>query len=91
VLPATSSAALARPLAPTPPPGRRPALTAPCTPRHRSQHFQERLSSYLAYQIRSDLSPIYGDGFRAAYEAFQGVGLKAVVESVLNTGKLPRH
>jgi hypothetical protein len=60
-------------------------------PRRSSQHFQERLSSYLAYQIRSDLSPIYGDGFRAAYEAFQGVGLKAVVDSVLSTGKLPRH
>jgi hypothetical protein len=63
----------------------------PPFPLPRSQHFQERLSSYLAYQIRSDLSPIYGDGFRAAYEAFQVVGLKAVVLSVLNTGKLPRH
>jgi hypothetical protein len=74
-----------------PPPLPPPPLTCPPPPLHRLLPFQERLSSYLAYQIRSDLSPIYGDGFRAAYEAFQVVGLRAVVESVVNTGKLPKY
>lgn len=32
---------------------------------------QQRLASYLSWQIRNDTSPVYGDGFREAYEAFQ--------------------
>jgi hypothetical protein len=43
----------------------------------------ERLLSYLAHQIRTDASPIYGDGFRAALAAFQARGVKALFDHAL--------
>ncbi|MEW5301877.1 MAG: hypothetical protein WDW36_004705 [Sanguina aurantia] len=49
---------------------------------------EQRLASYFSYQIRQDPSVIYGDGFREAYEAFQLVGLTAVVDSVVRHGRL---
>lgn len=53
------------------------------------EEFQARLSSFLAFQIRTDTSAVYGDGFRAAYEAFQLVGLQALIASVIKSGTLP--
>lgn len=40
-------------------------------------------------QIRVDPTPIYGEGFRAAHEAFQLNGLAVVLAEVRRTGKLP--
>ncbi len=53
--------------------------------------FDERLQSHLGEQIRSDPSHIYGEGFRAAHEAFQRMAgnLPAVLEAVKRTGALP--
>lgn len=55
----------------------------------RSGAYQERLASYLGFQIRTDTSHEYGDGFRLAYEAFQQRGLKALVEHVISTQTWP--
>jgi hypothetical protein len=43
----------------------------------------ERLMSYLGYQIRTDSSDTYGEGFRIAYEKFQQRGLRALVEYIV--------
>lgn len=51
--------------------------------------WDERLASFLANHIRTHTSPIYGDGFRAALDAFQNHGLPAVLASVRATGALP--
>jgi hypothetical protein len=51
--------------------------------------WEERLGSYFAHQIRTDASPVYGDGFRAAFEAFQKRGLRGVLDSVRVTGAVP--
>ena len=45
----------------------------------------ERLLSLCAHSIRTDKSPVYGDGFRAALDAFQEMGLPALV------GHLKQH
>jgi hypothetical protein len=51
--------------------------------------WEERLASYFAHQIRTDPSVVYGDGFRAAHDAFQMHGLKATLQHVVQTGTLP--
>lgn len=51
--------------------------------------WEERLASYFAHQIRTDRSHVYGDGFRAAHEAFQKHGLGATLASVRAYGRLP--
>ena len=51
--------------------------------------WEERLTSFFAYQIRTDPSHVYGDGFRAAFEAFQKHGLAAVISAVRATGSFP--
>ncbi|EIE27209.1 hypothetical protein COCSUDRAFT_11485, partial [Coccomyxa subellipsoidea C-169] len=51
--------------------------------------WEERLASYFAHQIRTDRSHVYGDGFRAAHEAFQKHGLGATLASVRACGRLP--
>ena len=51
--------------------------------------WEDRLASYFAHQIRTDPSPVYGEGFRAALDAFQEHGLPAVLQAVASTGRLP--
>ncbi len=51
--------------------------------------YEERLASFLAHQIRTDPSEVYGDGFRAALEAFQRFGLQTVLSHLRQAGKLP--
>lgn len=36
-----------------------------------------------SHQIRTDTSPVYGDGFRAALELYQYRGLRALFDHVL--------
>lgn len=55
-----------------------------------SGSWQQRLHSYLGYQIRTDVSEVYGDGFRIALERFQQRGLRALVEAVIATGDWPQ-
>ena len=51
--------------------------------------WEDRLASYFAHQIRTDPSPVYGEGFRAGLDAFQEHGLPAVLQAVASTGRLP--
>ena len=51
--------------------------------------FEERLASFLANQVRTDPSPVYGDGFRAALEAFQRFGLQTILAHLQHSGRLP--
>eukprot|EP00775_Hariotina_reticulata_P004383 gene4383-4637_t len=51
--------------------------------------YQQKLLSYLGYQIRTDSSDVYGDGFRIAMENFQKRGLRALVEHVVATSTWP--
>jgi len=51
--------------------------------------WEERLVSYCEHQIRTDKSSIYGDGFRAAFESFQRMGLPSLVRHAQQTGGFP--
>eukprot|EP00198_Chlamydomonas_reinhardtii_P013404 XP_001702741.1 metalloprotease [Chlamydomonas reinhardtii] len=48
---------------------------------------EQRLASFFSYQIRTDTSEVYGDGFRDAMEAFQSHGLTNVVRNVQLYGR----
>ncbi|KAG2446250.1 hypothetical protein HXX76_000842 [Chlamydomonas incerta] len=48
---------------------------------------EQRLASFFSYQIRTDTSEVYGDGFREAMEAFQTHGLTNVVRNVQLYGR----
>jgi hypothetical protein len=47
------------------------------------------LAAFLAHQIRSDPSDVYGGGVRAALASFQRVGLERLMDCVKRTGCLP--
>ena len=51
--------------------------------------YEERLAAFLGHQIRTDPSYVYGDGLRAALEAFQNHGLATVLAHVKRAKKLP--
>lgn len=51
--------------------------------------YEERLAAFLGHQIRTDASPVYGDGLREALDAFQRFGLQTVLAHVKRAGKLP--
>jgi len=51
--------------------------------------WEERMVAYLEHQIRSDPSLTYGEGFRAAFESYQKVGLPSLICHVQQTGRLP--
>jgi Protein DA1/LIM domain len=51
--------------------------------------YDEKLASYLGNQIRTDASIVYGDGLRAALEAFQRHGLATVLAHVRHAKRLP--
>lgn len=55
----------------------------------RGGSYQQKLLSYLGYQIRTDSSDVYGEGFRIAMEGFQKRGLRALVEHVICSGTWP--
>jgi hypothetical protein len=51
--------------------------------------WEERLASFFAHQIRTDTSYVYGEGFRAAHDAFQRHGLPAVLACVRAERRFP--
>ena len=51
--------------------------------------YEERLGAFLGHEIRTDPSFVYGDGLRAALEAFQKHGLATVLAHVRRARKLP--
>lgn len=52
--------------------------------------FPARLRKFLLYNIKTDQTPVYGDGFRAAYEAYTRVkSLQTMFDSLRHTGHFP--
>ena len=51
--------------------------------------YNQKLASFLGYQIRSDPSIVYGEGFRMAHDSFQRHGLASVLNHVRTTHSLP--
>lgn len=49
-----------------------------------------RLGDFFLHQIETDSSPIYGDGFRAAYAAYKEYGLSKTLNHLRNTGRILR-
>ncbi|KAG2497855.1 hypothetical protein HYH03_004121 [Edaphochlamys debaryana] len=47
---------------------------------------EQRLAQAFMYEIRTDRSPVYGDGFREALEAFREQGLRPLLRTVRSTG-----
>ena len=54
-----------------------------------AEAYEARLAAFLGHQIRTDASEVYGEGFRDALDAFQRVGLPAVLAHVRTSGRLP--
>lgn len=48
----------------------------------------KRLGEFFLHQIETDSSPIYGDGFRAAYTAYKNYGLAKTLNHLRNTGRI---
>ncbi|KAG2497852.1 hypothetical protein HYH03_004119 [Edaphochlamys debaryana] len=48
---------------------------------------EQRLASFFSYQIRTEPSEVYGDGFREALEAFQSHGLTAMLNNIKRYGR----
>ncbi|GAB4852098.1 hypothetical protein Ancab_016288 [Ancistrocladus abbreviatus] len=51
--------------------------------------FEIKLGKFFKNQIESDISPVYGDGFRAANQAVLKYGLKRTLDHIRMTGGLP--
>lgn len=52
--------------------------------------FRARLRAVLVQQIETDQTPVYGDGFRAALEAYTRVhSLQTVFDSLRRSGRFP--
>lgn len=51
--------------------------------------YDEKLASFLGNQIRTDTSIVYGDGLRAALDAFQRHGLATLLAHVRQAKRLP--
>ncbi|KAF1318779.1 Da1-related 1 protein, partial [Globisporangium splendens] len=52
--------------------------------------FPARLRQFLVMQIENDQTPVYGDGFRAAFEAYNRVhSLQKMFDSLRRTGQFP--
>ena len=52
--------------------------------------WEQRLTSICTHHIRTDQSPVYGDGFRACLEAFQRMGLPGLLGYVRQHSALPQ-
>ncbi|KAJ8450735.1 hypothetical protein Cgig2_021207 [Carnegiea gigantea] len=51
--------------------------------------FEMKLGKFFRNQIESDISPVYGDGFRAAHQAVMKYGLQRTLDHIQMTGSLP--
>ncbi|XP_031406613.1 protein DA1-like isoform X2 [Punica granatum] len=54
----------------------------------RSQ-FDQKLGNFFKHQVESDTSPVYGDGFRAGWQAVQKYGLNRTLDHISVTGNFP--
>ncbi|KAJ1393205.1 Zinc finger, LIM-type [Sesbania bispinosa] len=51
--------------------------------------FERKLGEFFKHQIESDISPVYGDGFRAGYRAVRKYGLQRTLHHIRMTGSFP--
>lgn len=51
--------------------------------------FEKKLGEFFKHQIESDNSPVYGDGFRAGYQAVKKYGLASTLSHIWMTGTFP--
>ncbi|XP_074279221.1 protein DA1-like [Silene latifolia] len=51
--------------------------------------FEMKLGQFFRNQIESDISPVYGDGFRAAHQTVLKYGLPRTLDHIQMTGSLP--
>lgn len=54
----------------------------------RSQ-FERKLGEFFKHQIESDISPVYGDGYRAGQQAVDKYGLRRTLDHIRMTGTFP--
>lgn len=54
----------------------------------RSQ-FERKLGEFFKHQIESDISPVYGDGYRAGQQAVHKYGLRRTLDHIRMTGTFP--
>ncbi|POO03179.1 Protein DA1-like [Trema orientale] len=52
-------------------------------------HFEKKLGEFFKHQIESDISPVYGDGYRAGQRAVQKYGLRRTLDHIRMTGTFP--
>ena len=55
----------------------------------RMSKFERKLGELFKHQIESDMSPVYGDGFRAGQMAVNKYGLRSTLDHIQMTGTFP--
>ncbi|XP_042006543.1 protein DA1-like [Salvia splendens] len=55
----------------------------------KTSRFDKKLSKCFKYQIESDPSEVYGNGFRAGHQAVTKFGLQRTLDCIRKTGKFP--
>ncbi|KAK8950129.1 Protein DA1-related 2 [Platanthera guangdongensis] len=50
---------------------------------------EKKLGGFFMHQIANDISPAYGEGFRAAHVAVNRYGLRRTLDHIRHTGKFP--
>lgn len=51
--------------------------------------FESKLGEFFKHQIESDISPVYGDGFRAGQKSVRKYGLQRTLHHIRMTGTFP--
>ncbi|XP_061341405.1 protein DA1 [Gastrolobium bilobum] len=51
--------------------------------------FERKLGEFFKHQIESDISPVYGDGYRAGQKAVHKYGLQQTLHHIRMTGSFP--
>ncbi|KAL1308108.1 hypothetical protein HN51_050040 [Arachis hypogaea] len=80
VMPSTSAAAASSSY---------PSSSSSSSKKGAKSHVENKLGEFFLNQIANDSSPAYGGGFRAANEAVNKYGLRAILDHIRYTGLLP--
>lgn len=56
----------------------------------RRSQFDQKLGDFFKHQLESDASPVYGDGFRAGWQAVRKYGLNRTLDHIGVTGNFPQ-
>lgn len=65
------------------------AAPAASSRRKTMSKFERKLGEFFKHQIESDMSPVYGDGFRAGQMAVHKYGLRSTLDHIQMTGTFP--